>query len=311
MSQEPQHQPTPSPDAAPDTSAPIPMPVLPADASATAPATEEPATEGPVSTEPAALTPAAPAPVEPKPSAEDERHPLGEWAITVLLLLFGITFLVQAFVIPTGSMEDTLLIGDHLLVDKLAYAPAGPVASVLLPYAGVKRGDIVVFRYPEDPSQTFVKRVIGQPGDHIRFDEQQLYLNGKSVSEDYVRHKSGYIDPYRDNFPSLPNISLSEAASRMLEQNVENGELIVPDGFYFVMGDNRDNSSDSRYWGFVPRRYIIGKPLVIYWSFDAPTERWTSGSLLNLQHARYLLGSFFSKTRWDRSFRLVRGERVE
>ncbi|MCW5965343.1 MAG: signal peptidase I [Bryobacterales bacterium] len=247
----------------------------------------------------------------PKRASEDERHPIAEWAITVLLLLFGITFLVQAFVIPTGSMEDTLLIGDHLLVDKLSFAPAGNFGSLVLPYSPVKRGDIVVFRYPEDPSQTFVKRVIGQPGDHIRFNEQQLLLNGKAVTEHYVRHKSGYIDPYRDNFPSLPNISLSEAATRMLEQNVENGELIVPDGFYFVMGDNRDNSSDSRYWGFVPRRYVIGKPLIVYWSFDAPTERWTNGSLLNLQHARYLMGSFFSKTRWERSFRLVRGEQVE
>lgn len=248
---------------------------------------------------------------EASPSRDDERHPIAEWSITVLLLLFGITFLVQAFVIPTGSMEDTLLIGDHLLVDKLSFAPSGKLGSLVLPYSPVTRGDIVVFRYPEDPSQTFVKRVIGQPGDRIRFDEQQLFLNGKAVAEAYVRHKSGYIDPYRDNFPSLPNISLSEAATQMLDQNVENGELIVPDGHYFVMGDNRDNSSDSRYWGFVPRRLVVGKPLVIYWSFDAPTERWTNGSLLNIQHARYLLGSFFSKTRWDRSFRLVRAEQVE
>lgn len=240
-----------------------------------------------------------------------ERNPISEWAITVLLLLFGITFLVQAFVIPTGSMEDTLLVGDHLLVDKLAFAPSGSLASYILPYTEVQRGDIVVFRYPEDPSQTFVKRVIGQPGDHLRFDEQQLFLNGKPVKEAYVYHKSGHIDPYRDNFPSLPNISLSEAASRMLAENVENGELIVPEGLYFVMGDNRDNSSDSRYWGFVPRRHVVGKPLLIYWSFDAPTERWTNGSLLNPRDAGYLLGSFFSKTRWDRSFRLIRGERVE
>lgn len=248
---------------------------------------------------------------EAKTEDHGDRNPFSEWAITVLLLLFGITFVVQAFVIPTGSMEDTLLVGDHLLVDKLAFAPSGSLGSLILPYADVKRGDIVVFRYPEDPSQTFVKRVIGQPGDHLRFDEQQLYLNGQKVSEPYVYHKSGYIDPYRDNFPSLPNISLSEAAARMLEQNVENGELIVPEGFYFVMGDNRDNSSDSRYWGFVPRRHVVGKPLVIYWSFDAPTERWTNGSLLNPRDAGYLLGSFFSKTRWNRSFQLIRGERVE
>jgi signal peptidase I len=265
----------------------------------------------PEAPEAAALAPASSASSPRKDASAEDRHPIGEWAITILLLLFGITFLVQAFVIPTGSMEDTLLIGDHLLVDKLTFAPAGKGVSWLLPYSPVKRGDILVFRYPEDPTQTFVKRVIGEPGDRIRFHEQQLYLNGKAVTENYVRHKSGYIDPYRDNFPSLPNISLSESATLMLDQNVENGELLVPEGFYFVMGDNRDNSSDSRYWGFVPRRLVVGKPLVIYWSFDAPTERWTNGSLLNLQHARLLLGSFFSKTRWERSFRLVRGERVE
>jgi signal peptidase I len=240
-----------------------------------------------------------------------ERNPFSEWAITILLLLFGITFLVQAFVIPTPSMEDTLLIGDHLLVDKLAFAPTGRLGSLLLPYSDVQRGDIIVFRYPEDTTQTFVKRVIGVPGDHIRFDEQQLYLNGRPVKEPYVYHKNAMIDPYRDHFPSVPNISLGESARRMLRENVENGELIVPDGFYFALGDNRDNSSDSRYWGFVPRRNIIGKPLLIYWSFDAPTERWTNGSLLNFQDLRYLVTGFVEKTRWERTFGLVRGESVE
>ncbi len=257
----------------------------------------------------AALTPSVTAPAS-RP-ASDDRNAFSEWAITILLLLFGITFLVQAFVIPTGSMEDTLLIGDHLLVDKLAFAPTGSLGSFLLPYLDVERGDIVVFRYPEDITQTFVKRVVGKPGDRIRFDEQQLYLNGKKVSEDFVYHKSGYVDPYRDNFPSVPNVSLSEAATQMLANNVENGELLVPEGHYFVMGDNRDNSSDSRYWGFVPRRHIIGKPLVIYWSYDAPTERWTSGSLLNPRYLGDLVSGFVSKTRWDRSFRLIRGEHVE
>ncbi|MCC7339874.1 MAG: signal peptidase I [Bryobacterales bacterium] len=256
-------------------------------------------------------------PSMPTPAAKSERpapetrNALSEWAITILLLLFGITFLVQAYVIPTGSMEDTLLIGDHLLVDKLAYAPASGVEKTLLPYQEVERGDIVVFRYPEDVSQTFVKRVIGKPGDRIRFDEQQLYLNGHKVKESFVYHKSGYIDPYRDNFPSLPNVALAEAANAMLTNNVKDGELIVPPGHYFVMGDNRDNSSDSRYWGFVPRRHIIGKPLLIYWSYDAPTERWTSGSLLNPRYFGDLISGFIPKTRWDRAFRLIRGEHVE
>lgn len=249
--------------------------------------------------------------VKPGRRTVEPRNVFAEWAITILILLFGITFLVQAFVIPTGSMEDTLLVGDHLLVDKLAYAPASGMETSLLPYEEVKRGDIVVFRYPEDVSQTFVKRVIGIPGDRIRFEEFQLYLNGHKVKESFVCHKSGYVDPYRDNFPSLPNVALSEAANSMLENNVVDGELLVPEDHYFVMGDNRDNSSDSRYWGFVPRRHIIGKPLLIYWSYDAPTERWTSGSLLNPRYFGDLVSGFVSKTRWDRAFRLIRGEGIE
>ncbi|MDZ7636660.1 MAG: signal peptidase I, partial [Bryobacterales bacterium] len=152
---------------------------------------------------------------------------------------------------------------------------------------------------------------VGKPGDRLRFDEQQLYLNGRKVKEGFVYHKSGYVDPYRDNFPSLPNVALSEAANTMLSSNVENGELLVPEGHFFVMGDNRDNSSDSRYWGFVPRRHIIGKPLLIYWSYDAPTERWTSGSLLNPRYLGDLISGFIPKTRWDRAFRLVRSERAD
>ena len=119
---------------------------------------------------------------------------IAEWTVTVILLLFGTTSLLQAFVIPTGSMEDTLLIGDHLLVDKLAYAPGGSVSKYLLPYEDVRRGDIIVFRYPVDIQQTFVKRCIGVPGDHIRLVDKQLILNGKAMNEPYVYHKTGYID---------------------------------------------------------------------------------------------------------------------
>ena len=122
--------------------------------------------------------------------------------MTIILLLFGTTTLVQAFVIPTGSMEDTLLIGDHLLVDKLAYAPPGTVSQHILPYTQVKRGDIIVFRYPVDISQTFVKRCIGVPGDRIHLVNKQLWLNGRAMDEPYVYHKTEYIDAYRDNFPA-------------------------------------------------------------------------------------------------------------
>jgi len=128
-------------------------------------------------------------PEAPTPQYEPQRGFIAEWTITIILLLFGTTNLVQAFVIPTGSMEDTLLIGDHLLVDKLAYGPSGPVSKHLLPYSEVKRGDIIVFRYPVDITQTFVKRCIGVPGDHIRLVNKQLILNGKTVNEPYVYHK--------------------------------------------------------------------------------------------------------------------------
>lgn len=236
---------------------------------------------------------------------ETPRNTIAEWTVTIILLLFGTTTLVQAFVIPTGSMEDTLLIGDHLLVDKLAYAPEGPVSKHLLPYQPIQRGDIIVFRYPMDVSQTYVKRVVGIPGDRIRLSNKVVYRNGQPVSEPYVYHKTDYIDSYRDNFPGEPNVRISEAAQQMLEKQV-NGEIVVPPGCFFAMGDNRDSSFDSRYWGFVPRENIIGKPLIIYWSYDAPTERLATSSI-SLDHAVDLAQNFFTKTRWRRTFRLIRG----
>ena len=237
---------------------------------------------------------------------ERPRSTIAEWTITVLLLLFLTTTLVQAYVIPTGSMEDTLLIGDHLLVDKLAFAPYGPVSKYLLPYTDVKRGDIIVFRYPVDISQTFVKRCIGVPGDRIRLINKQVYLNGVRLDEPYSDHKSDYIDSYRDNFPGEPNVSVDRRASDMLLNHVVNGEVVVPPNSYFAMGDNRDSSLDSRYWGFVPRENIIGKPLVIYWSFDAPTDELNTSSI-SIDHIVDLAENFFSKTRWRRSFMLVHG----
>ncbi len=251
--------------------------------------------------------PAAPAKTNGTP--KDEKHPqrgtIAEWTVTILLLLFGTTTLVQAFVIPTGSMEDTLLIGDHLLVDKLTYAPAGPVSKYLLPYSQVKRGDIVVFRYPVDINHTYVKRVIGLPGDRVRLEAKQVLVNGKPIDEPYKYHKTEYLDSYRDFFPNEPNVRLFESAQDMLENHVVEGDVVVPPNSYFVLGDNRDSSWDSRYWGFVPRPNIIGKPLIIYWSYDAPTERLASPSI-SFDHLIDLAQNFFVKTRWRRSFRLVR-----
>jgi len=249
---------------------------------------------------------------EPRPEPEPARRIstqrgfIAEWTVTIILLLFGTTTLVQAFVIPTGSMEDTLLIGDHLLVDKLAYSPQGPVSKYLLPYKDVKRGDIIVFRYPVDIRQTFVKRAIGVPGDHIRLENKKLVLNGHLVDEPYVYHKTEYMDSYRDNFPGEPNVHVAESAVDMLANNVRDGEVIVPPGTVFAMGDNRDSSLDSRYWGFVPRENIIGKPLVIYWSYDAPTDALADPSI-SFDHILDLITHFPTKTRWKRTFRLIRG----
>jgi signal peptidase I len=240
-----------------------------------------------------------------KTKSEPRRNSIAEWASTVILLLFAITVLVQAFVIPTVSMEDTLLRGDHLLVDKLAYAPSGAVSRYLLPYREVRRGDIIVFRFPLNIRENYVKRVIGVPGDRIRVANKQVYLNGKPLDEPYKFHKTAYFDSYRDNFPSEPNVRLPESALSMLDRNVKDGEVIVPPGMYFAMGDNRDNSLDSRYWGFVPRANIIGKPLLVWWSYDAPTERLADPNIISIDHLADLAKNFFGKTRWKRTFRFV------
>jgi len=254
--------------------------------------------------------PALAPPSEAPASAGPARHALSEWTITIILLLFGTTTLVQAFVIPTGSMEDSLLVGDHLLVDKLAYAPSGPVSRYLLPYTPIQRGDIVVFRYPVDARQTFVKRVIGVPGDRIRIVNKEVFLNGRRIDEPYKVHKTSYIDSYRDNFPSEPNTRIDRRAEQMLERHVEGGEVVVPPGSYFVLGDNRDSSLDSRYWGFVPRDNIIGKPLLVYWSYDAPTHRLARPGF-QLGHWKDLAVNFVSKTRWRRTFLLIRGHAMQ
>ena len=230
--------------------------------------------------------------------------------MTILLLLFGTTTLVQAFVIPTGSMEDTLLIGDHLLVDKLAYAPSGKLSKYILPYQPIKRGDIIVFRYPIDIRQTFVKRVVGVPGDHIKIESKQLIINGVRLTEPYKYHKTDYFDSYRDNFPGDPNVHLYEPADQMLRDNVKDGEVIVPANSYFAMGDNRDSSLDSRYWGFVPRENIIGKPLIVYWSYDAPTDHLADPAI-SFDHMKDLALNFFRKTRWKRTFMLIHGYPIQ
>lgn len=228
---------------------------------------------------------------------------------TLVIAIFVITFIIQAFQIPSESMENTLLIGDYLLVDKVHYATGG-LWGHILPYSEIHRGDIAVFRYPVHPQQHFVKRVIGVPGDHVRMHDKRVYVNGKLVTEPYVVFHSPVPDAYRDDFPAPGYLSAAVESKWWEEMRdvVKNGELIVPRDKYFVLGDNRDESLDSRYWGFVPRENVIGRPLVIYWSFrrDDPDDDAPRGADGKLNRLAGLMARFYRDTRWDRTLRLVR-----
>lgn len=227
---------------------------------------------------------------------------------TVVIAVFVITYVVQAFQIPSESMENTLLIGDYLLVDKLTYGGGGP-ADHLLPYRQIHRGDIIVFHYPVNPAQHFVKRVVGVPGDRIRLIRKRVFINGAPISEPYVRYFKQDSNLFRDDFPRLDLLDPGINADWWMQMPklVEDGQLIVPEGQYFAMGDNRDDSSDSRYWGFVPRENIIGRPLLIYWSIRNPESDLPVAPSLGdrLYHFAYAVTHFFQITRWDRTFRLV------
>jgi signal peptidase I len=226
---------------------------------------------------------------------------------TVVIAVFVITFVVQAFQIPSPSMENTLLVGDYLLVNKLCYG-RGSLGDYFMPYRGVQRGDIVVFHYPVSPAQHFVKRVIGVPGDRVRLVNKQVFVNGVPLKETYVHFSRPANDSFRDSFPRL-DVAPGETPEWWLQLRklVENGQLIVPEGHYFVMGDNRDDSYDSRYWGFVPQANIIGRPLLIYWSVRGAEGDVTTPSSVGdrLYHFAYAVTHIFQITRWNRTLRLV------
>jgi len=226
---------------------------------------------------------------------------------TVVVAVFVITFIVQAFQIPSPSMENTLLVGDYLLVNKLCYG-GGSVGDYVMPYRQVKRGDIVVFHYPVNPAQHFVKRVIGVPGDRVRLVNKQVFVDGTPLPEPYAHFSRPMNDLFRDSFPRL-DVAPGETPEWwvMLRKLVEDGQLIVPEGHYFVMGDNRDDSYDSRYWGFVPQGNIIGRPLLIYWSVESEGEVTVPSSISGkLYHFAYALTHIFQITRWHRTLRLVK-----
>src|SRR5437763_2484786 len=216
--------------------------------------------------------------------------------IAVILALFVRTFVVQAFKIPTGSMENNLLIGDHLLVNKFVVGPTlTPIERVLLPIRPIKRDDIIVFKYPEEPDRDFIKRVIGLPGETIEVREKKVYVNGQALDEPYAH----YLLPV-----STPS-EYHEVTSFDVRERY--GPVTVPGENYFVMGDNRDNSQDSRYWGFLPRGYVKGKALIIYWSYEAEREDYQEeGAGAMVRGFASVFVHFFTRTRWDRMFHQIR-----
>ena len=243
------------------------------------------------------------------PAPQGWLNSLQSMLVTVVIALFVVTFLAQAFQIPSESMEKTLLIGDYLLVDKLQFGDPGPWGK-LLPYAQPDRGDIIVFRYPVNPEQHFVKRVVGVPGDRVRLINKRVRVNGVFLPEKRAFYNRRDHDTYRDEFPvrGLASANVESAWWSQMRGLIQGSELVVPPGQYFVLGDNRDRSQDSRYWGFVPRENIIGRPLLIYWSVAAPATRpapgrpQDGGKLGDLAHAA---ARFFASIRWDRFLQLV------
>jgi signal peptidase I len=270
------------------------------------------------------LTPSATPPAPHPPSAQalrahhahHETHgflPAVQSLFSVIVIaIFIITFCVQPFRIPSESMESTLLVGDFLLVDKQTGPPSG--FDGLLPPATIRRGDIIVFHDPVDASLHLVKRVIGLPGDHLRLHDQHVYINGRPLNEPYAVYRPSPPDNFRDNFPRLqsPDPDIDSVWWIKMRNLIDNGELIIPAGDYFVLGDNRNDSDDSRYWGFVPRDAIVGKPLLIYFSLqqrsndDPDTLTETSSARSRPPHPPSKINAVIDFARWDRTLQVVR-----
>ncbi|MGZ4808626.1 MAG: signal peptidase I [Thermoanaerobaculia bacterium] len=214
--------------------------------------------------------------------------------IAVIFVNFARIFVFQAFKIPTGSMEDNLKVGDHIIVNKFIYGPDanGPLDK-LLPIREIRRGDIIVFRYPMGPDTDFVKRAIGMPGDTVEVRDKKVSVNGKELDEPYVVHDDPQVIPMR---PQLPEPFRSRD---------QFGPYSVPQGQYFAMGDNRDRSYDSRYWGTVPRSMIKGRAFMVYWSFRGNPPPPDSPPIERVKELVGVVIHFFSRTRWDRTFLIV------
>ena len=226
----------------------------------------------------------------------------------IVIALFILTFIVQPFRIPSKSMERTLLVGDFLLVNKAAYAPAG-TWHWLLPYHRIQRGDIVVFHFPPDPPEHVVKRVVGLPGDHVHLQDGLAWVNGQPLQEPYAVFEPAYPDDFRDSFPTrlYTDPGVDSQWWMQMRREVREGDLVVPPGQYFVLGDNRNFSRDSRYWGFVPRDHIVGRPFVIYFSLRPKGANELAGlSDDRLGQKNDLLDKVEDFARWNRFLRVIR-----
>ncbi len=259
----------------------------------------------------------------PKKDKKEEEKPrettvefLASLAGVLVTGLFIITFVVQAFEIPSASMENTLLIGDHVFVNRVQFSPATHWIHPVVPYSQIHRGDIVVFLSadPRTPELYIVKRIIGIPGDSIHLRDGAVYRNGEKLTEPYVVHSetesSNECTVYRDNFPAVPPPEYCNVMAEWkltMPQHIENGDIVVPADSYFGMGDNRDVSLDSRYWGFIPKEHVIGRPMFIYWSFETPENQYQQREVgQRLGFLAHVVIHFFDETRWKRTFKLVK-----
>jgi len=233
---------------------------------------------------------------------------LASLAVTLVMVLFIMTFVGQTFAIPSSSMENTLLIGDHLFVNRLGFAPRTSWMGPLLPYREIRRGDVIVFLSPAEENKHLVKRVIGIPGDRIHLRQGIVYRNGERLNEAYVIHtRPGDNDPYRDEFPAAPAYGATQEWQESLPQYIQGEDIVVPADCYFAMGDNRDNSYDSRYWGFVPRKNLIGQPIGIYWSFATDGREYEQPEISErVKSFVHTFVHFFDQTRWKRTFQAVK-----
>jgi signal peptidase I len=215
--------------------------------------------------------------------------------VAVILALFIRTFVVQAFKIPTGSMEENLLIGDHLLVNKFAFGPTtSAVEKAVLPIGDIKRGDVLVFKFPVEPERDFIKRVIGLPGETVEVKERKIYINGAPVDDPHAHYL-------------LPASSADYREVTSYDVRERYGPVTVPPNHYFVMGDNRDNSQDSRYWGFLPRDLVKGRALVIYWSYESERDDYEDESAgATVRNIASVFTHFFTRTRWSRMLHQIR-----